>query len=415
MIARQVRRLLKDANEDTDQLKNEIRQQIKRLISLDSQSEILNLLFHTEYLNLNTIRMFIDEILIELDKNSHHHNPQETIHVQDFCHNALNLLNIYTITEKYRTDHLFSLSQNEDLFSKEVKTHKYFIFNIFCLFFVKEFQNELNLADDEATLYYRLFEQQYSNRIDKTKKKVRFNDDDKFSDTKFSFGQFQSMFVASRHVHSTDNQLEIKPTINSEDFSLLGSYLFSSWLWLNDSENLEENFRSYLQLIHLKNDDLVLLCLYSLLSKPLILPKSIQIWKQIFSVIYSINNNKNLLKITLEKTTSALTALLLTLIFRLYDKDMKSAILIRRLSALVAIQNLYSSIKDNNEQDESIDSRLNQFTVENIFIKHRYDYLMELIGRKIVEAAIEPSWLTITSTDTVNNSFQSKIQIEFIH
>jgi hypothetical protein len=128
MIVRQVRRLLKDASEDNDSLKSEIRKQIKQLISFDSQSEILTLLFHTDYLHLQTIRMFIDEILVELDKNSHHHNPQETAHLQDFCNNALSLLNIYTVTEKYRTDHLSSLHKNEDLFSKQVKkTKHYFI------------------------------------------------------------------------------------------------------------------------------------------------------------------------------------------------------------------------------------------------------------------------------------------------
>jgi hypothetical protein len=247
-----------------------------------------------------------------------------------------------------------------------------------------------------------------------TKKKVRFNDGDKLSNTNFNFGHFQSMFISSRHVHSIDNQLEIKSTINSEDFALLGSYLFSSWLWFNNTENIEENFRSYLELIHLKNDDLVLLCLHSLLSKSLILPKSIQIWKQIFSVIYEINKNKNLLKTTLEKTTNCLTALLLTLIFRLYDKDINSSLLIRRLSALVAIQNLYSSIKNNNEQDESTNVRLNELTIETIFIKHRHDYLLELVTRKIVEAAVEPSWLTTTSPDVDNNPFQSKIQTKFV-
>lgn len=219
------------------------------------------------------------------------------------------------------------------------------------------------------------------------------------------------MFILSRYTHSTDDQLEIKSTINSEDFSLLGSYLFSSWLWYNNTENFEENFRSYLHSIHLKNDDLVLLCLHSLLSIPLILPQSIQIWKQIFSIIYSINNNKNLLKTTLEKTTNGLTALLLTLIFRLHDNEINSPLLIRRLSALVAIQNLYSSIKINGEQNESNHVKLKDFTVELIFIKHRQDYLLELITRRIVEADIKPLWLTLTSTDSNENSFQCKIYI----
>jgi hypothetical protein len=66
--------------------------------------------------------MFMDEIVVELEKNSHHHNPQEIIHLQDFCHNALNFLNIYTMIKQYQTDHLSSLCKNDKLFSKEVKT-----------------------------------------------------------------------------------------------------------------------------------------------------------------------------------------------------------------------------------------------------------------------------------------------------
>jgi len=210
------------------------------------------------------------------------------------------------------------------------------------------------------------------------------------------------MFLPSRN---SDNKLEIKSTINSEDFCQLGLYLFSSWFWFNNNENFEEKFRLYLQSIDLKNDDLVLLCLHSLLSIRLILPKSIKIWKDIFSIIYSINNNKNLIKTTMEKTTNSLTALLLTLIFRLYDNQINLSLLIRRLSALIAIQNLYLSIKNPNEQDQSI----NEFTVENIFLKHRHDYLLEIITRRIIEANIQPSWLTITSIDSNGNSFQSEI------
>jgi len=275
------------------------------------------------------------------------------------------------------------------------------------IIFFKEFQNELNLTNDESKLYYQLFEQEYNNRIDTKKKKVHFIDNNNKLNKHFTFGQFQSMFISSRHL---DNQLEIKSTINSEDFSQLGLYLFSSWLWYNDhnNENFQEQFHFYLQSIHLKNDDLVLLCLHSLLSIPLTLPKSIQIWKIFFSIIYSINNNKNLIKATMEKTTNGLTALLLTLIFRLYDKEINLSLLIRRLSALIAIQNLYLSIKNNNEQDQSI----NEFTVQSIFIKHRYDYLLELITRRIVEADIKPSWLTITSIDSNENTFQSKIKIQ---
>jgi hypothetical protein len=124
MIVRQVRRLLKDATDDNDTLKSDIRQQIKRLLSLDSHSEILALLFHTDYLDLTTIQMFIDEILADLEKNSHHHNPQESVHLQEFCNNAINLLQIYTTIENYRTNHLTFFFENQDLFSKEVKTKR---------------------------------------------------------------------------------------------------------------------------------------------------------------------------------------------------------------------------------------------------------------------------------------------------
>jgi hypothetical protein len=265
---------------------------------------------------------------------------------------------------------------------------------------------ELNLTDDESTLYYQLFDQEYQNRMETKKKKVHFHDNDHLSNTNFSFGQFQSMFIPSRHL---DTQLEIKPTINSEDFSQLGLYLFSSWLWYDNKENLEENFRCYLRLLHLKNDDLVLLCLHSLLSIPLSLPKSIEIWKKIFSIIYSINQNKNLIQITMEKTTNSLTAFLLTLIFRLYDNEINLPLLIRRLSALIAIQNLYLSIKNTNEQDQA----MNEFTVERIFIKHRHDYLLELITRRIIEANIPSSWLTMTAMDSKENSFHSKIHKKF--
>ncbi|CAF3032410.1 unnamed protein product [Rotaria socialis] len=388
MVVRQVRRLLKDSSDDNDSLKTDIHQQRKRLLSLDSQSEILDILFHTDYLNLNTLRMFIDESLVDLEKTGHHRNPQECVHLQDFCDNALNLLNIYTAIEQCRTDNLSYLHKGEDLFSKE------------------DFQSELNLTDDETTLYYQLFEKTYNNQNDNRKKKVHFLDETNLLISNFTFGQFQSMFLSSRHMHSIDNQLEIKSTINSEDFSSLGLYLFSSWFWFSDIDNIEEKFRSYLQLIHLKNDDVVLLCLHSLLSIPLTLPKAIHIWKKIFSIIYSMNNNKNLLKSILEKSANALTTLLLTLIFRLYDNEMNLTILVRRLSALVAIQNLYLSIKNNNE---SIDFKSSEFTVESIFIKHRYDYLLELITRRMMEVSMEPSCLVIVSNDSNLNSFQSNL------
>ncbi len=125
MIVRQVRRLLKDATDDNDTLKADIHQQIKRLVSLDSQTEILDLLFHTDYLQLNTIRTFIEEILADLEKNAHHHNPQEIIHLQDFCNNAINLLEIYANIEQNRNEQLSSVSKSEGLISKEVKENFY--------------------------------------------------------------------------------------------------------------------------------------------------------------------------------------------------------------------------------------------------------------------------------------------------
>jgi hypothetical protein len=63
-------------------------------------------------------------------------------------------------------------------------------------------------------------------------------------------------------------------------------------------------------------------------------------------------------------------------------------------------------MKNNSEQDQLI----NEFTVESIFIKHRHDYLLELISRRMVEANIQSSWLTIT-TESNENAFQSKKRI----
>lgn len=270
---------------------------------------------------------------------------------------------------------------------------------------MKEFESELNLTDDETTLYYQLFERLYSIQNNDTKKRVHFISDNDLLTPNFTFGKFQSMFASSRHMHSVENLLEIKLTINPEDFSHLGLYLFSSWFWYSDTDNIEEKFLSYLELMHLKNDDLVLLCLHSLLSIPFSLPKSIEVWKKIFSVIYSINHNRKLITSTLEKSSNALTALYLALIFRLYEKEIDLSLLIRRLSALVTVQNLYSSMKCNNE---SADVKLNEFTVESLFVKNRYDYLLELITCRMVEASIEPSWLTSTATDSNLKSLPSK-------
>lgn len=270
---------------------------------------------------------------------------------------------------------------------------------------MKEFESELNLTDDETTLYYQLFERLYSIQNNDTKKRVHFISDNDLLTPNFTFGKFQSMFASSRHMHSVENLLEIKLTINPEDFSHLGLYLFSSWFWYSDTDNIEEKFLSYLELMHLKNDDLVLLCLHSLLSIPFSLPKSIEVWKKIFSVIYSINHNRKLITSTLEKSSNALTALYLALIFRLYEKEIDLSLLIRRLSALVTVQNLYSSMKCNNE---SADVKLNEFTVESLFMKNRYDHLLELITCRMVEASIEPSWLTSTATDSNLKSLPSK-------
>lgn len=397
-IVRQVRRLLKDANEDNDTLKNDIRQQIKRLASMESQSEILGLLFHTDYLDFKTIRMFIEETSADLEKTAHYHNPQESVHLQDFCQNSINLLNIYTAIEQIRAEHAPSISENNSLFTKEVTSRS--SFDIISLRSFQEFQNELHLTDDETSLYYQFFEEVFAHRSQTTKRKVRFNSNDNLSSKNFTFGQFQSMLVPSRQ---QTNQLEIKSTINSDDFSQLGLYLFSSWFWLDQQENVDENFRSYLQSIHFKTDDLVLLSLHSLLSIPLTLPQSLQIWKTLFSMIYSMNENKTLILTIIEKTTNGLTALLLTLIFRSCDQEINLHLLIRRLSALVAVRNLCSSMKTDEEQDQII----NELTVESIFIKHRHDYLLELIARKIIEGNIPPSWLT--SIESQDNPFQSII------
>ena len=201
-----------------------------------------------------------------------------------------------------------------------------------------------------------------------------------------------------------NNQLEIKSTINSDDFSQLGLYLFSSWFWLDNLENLGENFRSYLQSIHFKHDDLVLLALHSLLSIPLTLPKSIENWKIIFAEIYSMNENKIFILTTIEKSANGLTALLLTLIFRSCDEQMNLHLLIRRLSALIAVKQLCLSMKTDREEDDQL---IKEFNVESIFIKHRYDYLLELVARRIIEANIPPSWLT--SSESKDHAFQSNI------
>lgn len=123
MLVRQVRRLLRDASNDHDGLRNDLRQQFKRLLSLESHADIFDLLFRTDYLRLETIDSFIHETLADLEKNGHQYNPQEVVHLQDFCHNALNSLNIYRTIEQYRKEQLFSATKNDQLFSKEVKYH----------------------------------------------------------------------------------------------------------------------------------------------------------------------------------------------------------------------------------------------------------------------------------------------------
>ena len=123
LIVRQARRLLRDGTDDSDSLRTDVRQQLKRLISLDSQSEILELLFDTDYLKLETIETFIEEILQESHKTSHLHNPQEIVHLQEFCNNALHLLRIYRVIEQYRSDRLMSSDTSDDLFFKEVTSN----------------------------------------------------------------------------------------------------------------------------------------------------------------------------------------------------------------------------------------------------------------------------------------------------
>lgn len=121
MMVRQVRRVLKDHNRDSEALKNDIRQQLKRLISLESQAEIFDLLFRTDYLQLETIELFLNEMCADLEKTSHLHHPQEVVHLQDFSRNALSLLNIYRTIEQYQKDKTDIAGKQEELFSKEVK------------------------------------------------------------------------------------------------------------------------------------------------------------------------------------------------------------------------------------------------------------------------------------------------------
>ena len=205
----------------------------------------------------------------------------------------------------------------------------------------------------------------------------------------------------------------MKSTISSDDVARLATYLFAPWLSSQKTETMEDDFRSFLPLIHLKQDDLVLLCLHAVLSIPAALPKSIRTWKHICSVIVSLNNDADqpLLRVILEKTSNSLTALLLALIFRVHSPDEQFTLLIRRLSALVATKNFY--LASANAQDRvqpTDDLRLQQLTVESIFVKHRYDYLLEMITRRIVEANIPPAWLISASTDSKEDSFQGKYQ-----
>lgn len=119
-IVRQVRRLLKESTMDSDSLKTDIRQQFKRLLSLESQSDIFDLLFHTDYLQVETLDLFINEIRSELEKIEHLHNPQEVLHLDEYCQHASNLLNIYRSIEKYRIENLVFSEETENFFSKEV-------------------------------------------------------------------------------------------------------------------------------------------------------------------------------------------------------------------------------------------------------------------------------------------------------
>lgn len=262
----------------------------------------------------------------------------------------------------------------------------------------QDFKEELGLSDDEATLYYRLFDEEHHRETSRSKRKVHFVEDQPLSSSHFTFGQFQSMFHSSRQSQSNGLHLEIKATISADEFSQLGSYLFSFWFSSTDVDN----FRSYLQLIQLKDDDLVLLCLHSSLSRPSSLPKSIGIWKRLFSIIASISGNKSLLSSALERTSNALTALLLALIFRREKQSIDFTLLARRLSGLVAIRNLSLTMETKQEED--------RLTVETIFVQHRYDYLLELLTRRMIEAAIDPLWLS-TTNDSNEHPFQAQLSV----
>ena len=121
-MVRQVRRVLKDHHRDSDALKNDIRQQLKRLISLESHAEIFDYLFRTDYLQLETIELFLNEMCADLEKTSHLHHPQEVVHLQDFARNALSLLHIYRTIEEYQKDKTDMANRQEELFSKQVKS-----------------------------------------------------------------------------------------------------------------------------------------------------------------------------------------------------------------------------------------------------------------------------------------------------
>ncbi|CAF1269813.1 unnamed protein product [Didymodactylos carnosus] len=459
MIFRQLRRLLRQSTSDTDQFKNDYRILIKRLIAFEMILEALNLLFQTDYVNLLTMRLFLQETKDYLNLNMDTLlKNDELISLYDYCEMSLRLFDIYSIIDEYRKMISTVVHSNE--------THE--------MFGKDEFQIELSLSDNETDMYYNIFDQyyqQYKQKYHKNgtlsntngniivNKTVQFIDDANNQNIRIqskqssllTFGQFLSMFKQSHstatsnyhHQISTLNRnntsltrqistieeksspffLEITPTVYYDEFVLLGQYLFSSWL--NDSEWCAEKFQEYLQLTHLKSIDLIQLCLYALLSQQNV-PKSIKTLRQLVMALLtktSVDNNEeekeNILCILeiFQQTPHLPSSLLILLIMKNHldfsEKDrMAIDVLIKRLSALLCVKNLLSvhkpaiSVSDNEEISDSKENRddtITSLTVHNIFIQHQYEYLNKLIAKYLVKNQINPKWLVKLVTTNTNN------------
>ncbi|CAF0721618.1 unnamed protein product [Didymodactylos carnosus] len=469
MILRQLRRLLKESTSDTDQFKNDYRLLIKRLISFEMKREALDVLFQSDYVNLLTMRLFLQETEDYLNSNMDtllHDN--ELINLYDYCKICLRLSDIYSAVNEYiKTISTVIKKTNEtnEMFSKE------------------EFQNELSLSNTETDTYYNIFEQYHqqceqkcykneksSNTQSDTipDKKVRFFDDVDNQKTHIpnkqpsfiTFGRFLSMLKQSssisasstyrRQTSTSDKSgrsdtsstrrrssvnekspfyLEIKPTIDYNDFVLLGQYFFSLW-FNNDNEWSDEKFQQYLQLTHLKSLDLIQLCIYALLSQQN-LPKSLKTLKQLVSTLLTKTNldeneedEENIWFILeiFQQTQHLPLSLLVLLIIKNHlgsdeEDDVTIQLLVKRLSALLCVKNLLSVNKPtsrvNNDDEifdeENEDNTIINLTVDNVFICYQQEYLSELIAKYLVKNQINPKWLVKPRTTNEDNESEENI------